>query len=118
MCGICGKVAFDSRQRVQPDLVKRMMDTLVHRGPDDEGMYLGGQAVLGHRRLSIIDLSTGKQPISNEDRTIWGVYNGEIYNFKELRQTLRGQGHQFATNTDTEVVVHLYQAYGEGCVSK
>src|SRR2546427_3541943 len=118
MCGICGKVAFDSRQRVEPGVVKRMMDTLVHRGPDDEGMYLGGQAVLGHRRLSIIDLNTGKQPISNEDRTVWIVFNGEIYNFKQLRQELVQTGHTFETQTDTEVIVHLYEEYGEDCVSR
>jgi asparagine synthase (glutamine-hydrolysing) len=116
MCGICGKVAFDSSQRVDPALVQRMNDALLHRGPDDEGMYIGGQAVLGHRRLSIIDLQTGKQPIANEDQTVWVVFNGEIYNFKELRQQLLEKGHIFRTNSDTEVIVHLYEEYGENCV--
>lgn len=118
MCGICGKVTLAGDQLVEPIIVKRMMDTLVHRGPDDEGMYLGGQAVLGHRRLAIIDLNTGKQPISNEDRTVWIVFNGEIYNFKQLRHELVETGHRFETQTDTEVIVHLYEEHGEGCVAR
>lgn len=98
--------------------MQRMMKELVHRGPDDDGMYVESQAVLGHTRLSIIDLNTGKQPIANEDGTVWVVYNGEIYNYKELRQELIGKGHTLQTHTDTEVIVHLYEEYGEECVSK
>jgi asparagine synthase (glutamine-hydrolysing) len=117
MCGITGKVSWDGCP-VDISLVKRMMDMLTHRGPDDEGMYVNRQVVLGHRRLSIIDLKTGKQPICNEDRTVWIVFNGEIYNFKELREELVLAGHRFATQTDTEVIVHLYEEYEEDCVSK
>jgi asparagine synthase (glutamine-hydrolysing) len=119
MCGIAGKVAVSSREAaVDADIVRRMMSLIVHRGPDDEGIYIDRQAVLGHRRLSIIDLSTGKQPISNEDGTVWVVYNGEIYNFPELREQLLARGHVLKTHTDTEVIVHLYEDYGEQCVTQ
>lgn len=103
---------------MDPSVVKQMMKSLVHRGPDDDGIYVEPQAVLGHTRLSIIDLTTGKQPIANEDHSVWVVYNGEIYNFKELRRELLARGHRFETATDTEVIVHLYEDYGEDCVSK
>ena len=112
MCGICGIYNFDQNKIVENTILRTMMDTLKHRGPDDEGSYINGNVGLGHRRLSIIDLSTGKQPISNEDSTVWVVYNGEIYNYKEIRQELAGKGHKFSTNTDTEVLVHLYEEYG------
>ncbi len=118
MCGIAGKIVFDSNARVEPGLVERMTETLVHRGPDDSGIYSGVQAVLGHRRLSIIDLNTGHQPITNEDGTVWIVFNGEIYNYKELRQELIARGHTLKTNTDTEVIIHLYEDFGQQCVSK
>ena len=117
MCGISGKVSWDGSP-VDVALVKRMMETLVHRGPDDDGMYVEQQVVLGHRRLAIIDLNTGKQPISNEDRTVWVVFNGEIYNFRQLRHELIQTGHRFETQTDTEVIVHLYEEHGEGCVAR
>src|SRR5579872_2907069 len=117
MCGICGKVAWEKERRVDAGIVRQMMDRIVHRGPDDDGVYDGGQVVLGHRRLSIIDLNTGKQPIANEDRNIWVVYNGEIYNFVELREGLQAKGHIFATNTDTEVIIHLYEEHGDDFVS-
>jgi asparagine synthase (glutamine-hydrolysing) len=118
MCGIAGKVALCvDAPRVDADVVRGMMSLISHRGPDDDGIYIDRQAVLGHRRLSIIDLSTGKQPISNEDGTVWIVYNGEIYNFPELREQLLARGHTFTTHTDTEVIVHLYEAHGEGCVN-
>jgi asparagine synthase (glutamine-hydrolysing) len=94
-----------------------MSDEMIHRGPDDAGIYSDPFAALGHRRLSIIDLSTGKQPISNENKTVWIVFNGEIYNYAELRARLIARGHQFATSTDTEVIVHLYEEYGDECVS-
>jgi asparagine synthase (glutamine-hydrolysing) len=95
-----------------------MMKELTHRGPDDDGIYVSEQAVLGMRRLSIIDLNTGKQPISNEDQTVWVVFNGEIYNYRELRAELLQRGHRLATQSDTEVIVHLYEEYGDDCVSK
>jgi asparagine synthase (glutamine-hydrolysing) len=95
-----------------------MLDTIRHRGPDDEGVYLAGQVGLGHRRLSIIDLNTGHQPLSNEDRTVWIVFNGEIYNYQELRPFLLSKGHTFKTQTDTEVIIHLYEEFGPGCLEK
>jgi asparagine synthase (glutamine-hydrolysing) len=98
--------------------VRRMCNTIVHRGPDDEGIYARGPAGLGMRRLSIIDVSGGHQPIHNEDQTIWVVYNGEIYNFPELRAGLEQKGHKFYTHSDTEVIVHLYEDLGAGCVKK
>ncbi len=118
MCGICGKLNFDRQSAVSPALVREMADTIAHRGPDDDGFYISGPVGLGFRRLSIIDLATGHQPISNEDGTVWIVFNGEIYNYQELRTFLRGQGHVFKTQTDTEVIVHLYEEFGEGCVEK
>jgi asparagine synthase (glutamine-hydrolysing) len=95
-----------------------MCQTIVHRGPDDEGIYARGPVGLGMRRLSIIDLAGGKQPIHNEDRSVWVVFNGEIYNFPELRGELQGRGHQFYTHSDTEVIVHLYEEMGADCVKK
>jgi len=118
MCGICGKLMFDQQATVPPELVKAMADTISHRGPDDEGYHVSGQIGLGFRRLSIIDLNTGHQPISNEDGSVWIVFNGEIYNYKELREFLSSRGHVFRTKTDTEVIVHLYEEFGERCVDK
>jgi asparagine synthase (glutamine-hydrolysing) len=113
MCGICGRVSFEGiRQRD----VQVMMDLLAHRGPDGQGLYVNGVAGLGHRRLSIIDLQTGGQPICNEDRTVWITFNGEIYNYRELRAELLRRGHGFETQSDTEVIVHLYEEYGQDCV--
>lgn len=116
MCGICGKISWDGP--VDPSLVRHMMDEMIHRGPDDGGIYAEQRIALGHRRLSIIDLSTGKQPISNEDGTVWIVFNGEIYNYGQLRNELLQAGHRFQTQTDTEVIVHLYEQYGEHCVDR
>src|SRR5262245_31400918 len=113
MCGIAGKLYLRSDTPVAPEVIAQMCHTLWHRGPDDEGVYVEGNFGMGMRRLSIIDLSTGKQPISNEDRSVWTVYNGEIYNFLELRSFLQQKGHKFYTNTDTEVIVHLYEEYQE-----
>jgi asparagine synthase (glutamine-hydrolysing) len=95
-----------------------MLNTIRHRGPDGEGTYLSGQIGLGHRRLSIIDLSTGQQPLANEDGTVWIVFNGEIYNYQDLRPELMAHGHRFRTRSDTEVIVHLYEEYGEACVER
>ena len=118
MCGICGKVEFDERESANPALIRGMLHTIAHRGPDGEGIHISGPAGLGHRRLAIIDLDTGQQPLSNEDGSIWIVFNGEIYNYHELRQELAERGHVFRTKSDTEVIVHLYEEYGGGCVEK
>lgn len=115
MCGICGKF---SPAGVQAEEISRMLATIAHRGPDDEGIYTRGSIGLGNRRLSIIDLPGGKQPISNEDGTIWIVLNGEIYNYRRVRQRLESNGHIFRTNSDTEVIVHLYEELGEHCVEQ
>ncbi len=113
MCGIAGKLHFDTTRSVSPQLIRDMCATIVHRGPDDEGIYTDGPVGLGMRRLSIIDLAGGQQPIANEDQTVWVVFNGEIYNYRELRPGLEAKGHHFATNSDTEVIVHLYEEFGE-----
>lgn len=118
MCGICGIVQWGSSTAPDPELVRRMNGLLVHRGPDDEGYYAGASCALGMRRLSIIDLSTGRQPISNEDGTVRIVFNGEVYNFQELRAELEGKGHRFKTRTDTETIVHLYEEMGPECVTR
>jgi len=118
MCGICGVVNFVRNEPVDRDVLAGMTATLGHRGPDDEGLYLDGHTGLGHRRLSIIDLETGRQPIPNEDQTIWIVYNGEIYNSPELRIDLKKAGHVFGTRSDTEVIIHAYEQYGRDCVNR
>jgi asparagine synthase (glutamine-hydrolysing) len=117
MCGICGIFRFDSSTRVQRDALEAMNQQLVHRGPDDAGMYLQGNVGLAMRRLSIIDVQSGHQPLSNEDGNIWIVYNGEIYNHEELRKDLERKGHRYRTRSDTETIVHLYEEYGHDCVN-
>ena len=116
MCGIVG--VFDFRDAVSPEMVQRMNNTLVHRGPDDEGYYFEDDLGLGMRRLSIIDVEGGNQPVHNEDRSVWIVFNGEIYNYLELREELRRSGHTFYTESDTETIVHMYEYYGERCLQK
>ena len=116
MCGICGKLNFEQNAGVDGALIGTMLETIRHRGPDDEGVYSDTQVALGHRRLSIIDLNSGHQPLSNEDESVWIVFNGEIYNYKELRTFLLGKGHVFKTQTDTEVIVHLYEELGPQCL--
>ncbi len=118
MCGISGIVYHDRHRPVILDDLKRMCNTLVHRGPDDEGYFVDQNVGLGMRRLNVIDLATGHQPISNEDGRLWIVFNGEIYNYPELRKELEEKGHRFSTNTDTETIVHAYEEYGEDCVKK
>ncbi len=115
MCGIAGIVSLEGRQIHEWEL-RDMCNAIVHRGPDDAGYYLSTHAGLGMRRLSIIDLESGRQPVGNEDGSVWVVLNGEIYNFKQLRTELENRGHVFSTRTDTEVIVHLYEDYGKRCV--
>ena len=118
MCGICGILYKDWQKEVKESTLKKMCDTLVHRGPDDEGWEVFGPIGLGMRRLSIIDLNTGHQPLSNEDGTVWIVFNGEIYNYRELRIELEKLGHRFKTTSDTESVIHGYEVWGEGVLEK
>ena len=113
MCGVCGLVLFENDRKPDVQVLKRMCETIAHRGPDDEGQIVLGPAGLGMRRLSIIDLKTGHQPLANEDESLWIVFNGEIYNFRELRAELIRLGHRFRTNADTEVIVHGYESWGE-----
>ncbi len=118
MCGICGIVYTNPDEHPDPDLLDRMCSVIVHRGPDDQGIGLFGQAGLGMRRLSIIDLHTGHQPLANEEGTVWIVFNGEIYNFPELRDDLLKRGHRFKTVSDTETIVHAYEEWGADCVTR
>jgi asparagine synthase (glutamine-hydrolysing) len=117
VCGIAG-MAGRPGDGIDAADIHRMCQTIVHRGPDDEGIYAQGPVGIGMRRLSIIDLAGGHQPIHNEDQTVWVVYNGEIYNFPELRRELEQRGHKFYTNTDTEIIVHLYEELGSDCVKR
>jgi asparagine synthase (glutamine-hydrolysing) len=118
MCGICGIVLKDPSARVSADTIARMSDAIVHRGPDDAGAYLNGRVGFGFRRLSIIDLEGGHQPMANEDETVWIAYNGEIYNHAEHRAPLEARGHRFRTRCDTEAIVHLYEEHGGRCASE
>jgi asparagine synthase (glutamine-hydrolysing) len=118
MCGIAGIVSSNAGDRVEAETIHRMCQAIVHRGPDDEGIFVKNGTGLGMRRLSIIDLAGGHQPVFNEDRSIWVVFNGEIYNFPELRAELESRGHHFYTRTDTEVIVHLYEDLGADCVKR
>ncbi len=116
MCGIAGKIYFEKEREISLNELKKMTDVIYHRGPDDEGHYINNNVGLGFRRLSIIDLHTGHQPLANQDESLWITFNGEIYNYQELRIDLEKKGYQFKTNTDTEAIVNLYQEYGEKCV--
>lgn len=118
MCGICGKISLVSNKAVTLKTLKKMANTLRHRGPDGEGFFLSSNGVvgLGHRRLAIIDLATGNQPMANENKTIWLVFNGEIYNFLDKKKELEEKGHRFITKSDTETILHAYEEYGEACV--
>ena len=118
MCGICGAFNFDRENKIHESDLKQMCKVITHRGPDDEGIYVKQNIGIGMRRLSIIDLSTGRQPISNEDGTVWIVFNGEIYNHQEIKRELLQKGHQFKTKSDTEVILHAYEEYGEDCPKK
>ncbi len=116
MCGIAGVVEFGGRTEVDPQVLRRMCAAMAHRGPDDEGIHTEGRVGLAMRRLSIIDVAAGHQPLSNEDGTIWIVFNGEIYNHAALREQLLARGHRYRTHCDTETIVHLYEEYGPDCV--
>ncbi len=118
MCGIAGILSFDREQAVSEARVRTMCDAITYRGPDSDGFYVNGNVGLGMRRLRIIDLEGGKQPIFNEDGQIALVFNGEIYNYRELRPELEARGHTFRTHSDTETIVHLYEEEGEDCVRK
>ncbi len=116
MCGICGVASPGKTIEVSKSILEKMNNAMLHRGPDGEGYYINDQVGLGSRRLSIIDVNGGDQPISNEDKSIWIVFNGEIYNYRELREHLMVRGHVFQTQTDTEVIIHLYEEFGLDCV--
>lgn len=116
MCGIAGVMKFGEDARAESSALKRMCDAMSHRGPDDEGQYVDGSVAIGMRRLSIIDVAGGHQPISNENGSIWIVFNGEIYNHADLRKQLEAHGHCYRSNSDTETIVHLYEEYGADCV--
>jgi asparagine synthase (glutamine-hydrolysing) len=117
MCGIAGIIGRERSYVAEPASLRAMMDAIAHRGPDDEGSWTAGSVALGHKRLSIIDVATGHQPMANEDETIWIVFNGEIYNYLELRRDLV-RGHTFRTQSDTEVILHLYEELGERCLDR
>ena len=116
MCGICGIFNFENNDSVNPETLRKMSAAMRHRGPDEDGYYVNKNIGFGHKRLSIIDLKSGQQPIFNENLTCCIILNGEIYNFKELRESLTGRGHSFKTASDTEVIVHAYEEYGTECV--
>src|SRR6187551_1270304 len=118
MCGIAGVFEYQRRRLVSRGVLESMMDVIQHRGPDDAGTYQNGSIALGMRRLSIIDLDGGKQPVSNETGNVRLVFNGEIYNFRGLQGELRDRGHSLRSASDTEVIVHLYEERGGDCVNE
>src|SRR5256712_2459735 len=118
MCGIVGIVNVDPRETVDEACLKRMRDLLRHRGPDGDGIWIEGPVGLGHRRLAIVDVTGGHQPMANEAHTAWIVFNGEIYNHAALRPRLEAMGHRYRTRSDTETILHLYEEEGERCVER
>jgi len=118
MCGIVGIVKFDFRETPEETRLKRMRDVLRHRGPDGEGLWFEGPVGLGHRRLSIVDVVGGHQPMANEDGGVWITYNGEIYNHAAFRPGLEAKGHRYQTRSDTETILHLYEEEGDACVER
>src|SRR6266496_5353879 len=118
MCGIAGILELRKEARLSPAELRRMCDVMSHRGPDDEGIHTDGRVGIGMRRLSIVDLATGAQPLSNEDGSVWIVYNGEIYNHLDLRRELESRGHRYRTRSDTESIVHAWEEWGESCVER
>ena len=117
MCGICGTFNYTSHNPIDTEALKRMVYVMRYRGPEEFGIYKDKNIGLGHARLSIIDLSGGQQPVHNEDKTIWIVYNGEVFNYLELREALIKKGHKFYTHSDTEVIIHLYEEKGADFVN-
>ena len=118
MCGIAGIVAAERLHPEDHARMAAMRDILAHRGPDDTGTYVDEWAALGHRRLSIVDLAAGHQPIANEGDTVWIVFNGEIYNHADVRPELEAGGHRYKTRSDTETIVHAYEQWGDACVER
>src|ERR1039458_6139482 len=118
MCGIAGVFEYEGRKGTDKATLQDMLLAIEHRGPDDQGVLFSGNVAMGMQRLSIIDLVGAEQPISNETGKITIVFNGEIYNYRELQQTLRSRGHMLSTSSDTEVIVHLYEDMGEDCVKE
>src|ERR1700677_5085592 len=118
MCGICGCLNFKRDDPADPRLIESMKNTIVHRGPDDQGTFIDGPLGFGFRRLSIIDLSNGHQPMSDKEESVWVVFNGEIYNFLELRKELEAKGCVFRTHCDTEVIIHSYKIWGDDALQK
>ena len=118
MCGIVGLFETKGQNTIDRDLLARMNDSITHRGPDEEGLYTAPGLGFGHRRLAIIDLAEGQQPMFNEDRSVVLIYNGEIYNYKDLTQELQAAGYQFKTHSDTEVIIHAWAEWGAACVER
>src|SRR6202035_4615100 len=116
MCGIAGIVKLDPRETVEEARLRRMRDVLRHRGPDGEGLWIDGPIGLAHRRLAIVDIAGGAQPMANGDRSAWITYNGEIYNHPQLKIELEARGHRYSTRSDTETILHIYKDEGEDCV--
>src|SRR3954447_2241895 len=118
MCGIAGFVSVDGLDRDAASRALQMRDIITHRGPDEAGLHCDTHAALAHRRLSIVDLSTGQQPLSNANSPIWVSFNGEIYNHHDVRAELEAHGHVYRTKSDTETIVHAYEQWGDGCVHR
>src|SRR5712692_6778758 len=116
MCGICGILALRGGRPATREELLPMTEVIFHRGPDDDGFYVAPPVALGFRRLSIVDLTGGHQPMSNEDGSVWIIFNGEIYNHKDIRAELERRGHRYTTKSDTETIVHAYEEYGDDCV--
>src|SRR6266704_6162417 len=116
MCGIAGLLELKRNAQANSAILRQMCDVMAHRGPDDEGIYTQDRIGIGMRRLSIVDLATGHQPMSNEDGSLWIVFNGEIYNHQSLREPLIARGHSYRTHSDTETIIQLYEEYGKDCV--
>ena len=114
MCGIAGAVDLTGQRRLPEATLRRMADAIVHRGPDEDGYFQQDGVALANRRLSIVGLADGRQPIANEDQTVWTVYNGELFDYPEMRADLEARGHRFRTHTDTELIPHLWEDHGEG----
>src|SRR5215472_12648680 len=118
MCGIAGFISTTGLDSDAQARALRMREVIAHRGPDEAGLHLDARAALAHRRLSIVDLKTGQQPLSNEDGTVWVIFNGEIYNHADIRSVLESRGHRYRTHSDTETIVHAYEEWGDDCVHR